>query len=205
MKCRHCKDKFIPKVFNIKYCDKELCRSEMIGTILSKVKAKKVKDQAEVFKDMETRVKAPDRKKELGKEVRLLARKIDNYFGFMCIDCGNPYGKQQDAAHLHNSGGNENITYNLHNLHSARAHCNRFSSEHKVGYRKGIEERYGKEYLEYIDIEIPKKYKYIGLNNLEIKEKLAIVRKLNREFDTFKLYSGRQARRMFNKIIGIYK
>ena len=204
MKCKSCKSKFEQKYFLQKYCNDDTCQNLMIKEALKKSKAKKVKEQAKNFKDMEKRVKSPDRKKELGLQVRLLARKIDNYFNFMCVDCGNPYGKQQDAAHLHNSGGNENITYNLHNLHSARSHCNRFSSEHKVGYRIGIERRYGKEYLDYIDFEIPKEYKYIGLNSDEVIEKLKIVRKLNRDFDTFKLIDGIQARNLFNKIIGIY-
>lgn len=156
-------------------------------------------EKAEKNKDV------PNRKKDLQKEINILSRKIDSYFNHKCIDCGNEFGKQTDAAHLHNVSGNENIRYNLHNLHSARSHCNRFSSEHKVGYRKGIKKRYGKEYLNYIDFEMPKKYNYLGLLDSEVKEKLKIVRRLNRTFNTFELKDGIQARNMFNNLIGIYK
>jgi hypothetical protein len=149
--------------------------------------------------------KIPKRKLDLQKEINKLSRMIDKHFEFKCIDCDNPFGKQTDAAHLHNVQGNENIRYNLHNLHSARTHCNKFNSEHKVGYRKGIAKRYGNEYLEFIDVELPKKYKYLGLLDNEVKEKLSIVRKLIRDFETFNLKDGIQAREMFNKIIGIYK
>jgi len=149
--------------------------------------------------------KTPNRKLDLQKEVNLLARKIDKHFNYKCIDCDKVFGKQTDAAHLHNVQGNENIRYNLHNLHSARSHCNKYSSEHKVGYRKGIIKRYGERYLDYIEFEIPQSYNYIGLLDNEVAEKLKIVRKLNREFDTFVLIDGRQARDLFNKIIGIYK
>lgn len=147
----------------------------------------------------------PNRKIDLQKAINKLSRLIDAKFNYKCIDCDNEFGKQTDAAHFHNSQGNENIRYNLHNLHSARSHCNQFSSEHKVGYRKGIIKRYNEDYLNYIDIELPKQYKYIGLLDNEVKDKLKIVRKLIREFDTFVLTDGKQARDLFNKIIGIYK
>jgi len=203
-RCKSCRQKFEQYAFNNKYCKEIDCQTEKAMMLLSKKKENQAKKVDVKFQEMKLRVKTPDRKKELGLQIRLLARKIDNYFNYLCVDCGKPYGKQQDAAHLHNSGGNENITYNLHNLHSSRSHCNRFSSEHKVGYRKGIEERYGAKYLDYIDFELPKIYKYIGLLDNEVIEKLAIVRKLNREFETFKLSNAIDARSNFNNIIGIY-
>ena len=147
-------------------------------------------------------------KEKLEKEVNKLARKIDAYFGYGCIDCGRGYGKQTDAAHFHNKKGNENIRYNLHNLHSARSECNRFDSEHKVGYRKGLIERYGEEYLQMVDTEIGLHYPYLGLNEIEIKESLKIVRKLNREFDNHTKgndLDGAMMRSYFNEVIGIYK
>jgi hypothetical protein len=56
-----------------------------------------------------------------------------------------------------------------------------------------------------VDIGLQAKYKYIGLKENEIADKLAIVRKLIRDFDTFKLNDGAHARDLFNSIIGIYK
>lgn len=205
LKCKSCKEPHTPFSSLDNWCKKIDCQTKKALFLLEK---KKVQDQkvSEVkFKEMEIRVKAPARKKDLQKDINKLARLIDSKFNYKCIDCGKEYGKQTDAAHLHNSQGNENIRFNLHNLHSAKSDCNQFSSEHKVGYRKGIEKRYGAEYLNYIDNEIPLKFKYIGLLENEVKEKLSIVRKLIRTFDTFKLIDGIQARNMFNTIIGIYK
>jgi len=165
----------------------------------------KVSEPRKSLEKAEKERKIPKRKLDLQKEINKLSRMIDKHLGFKCIDCDNPFGKQTDAAHLHNVQGNENIRYNLHNLHSARTHCNKFSSEHKVGYRKGIAKRYGNEYLDFIDVELPKKYKYLGLLDSEVKEKLAIVRKLIRDFKTYELKNGIQAREMFNNKIGIYK
>jgi len=197
-RCKTCKELFDPKVFLQKNClEKDKC---IKAELELKQKASKKK-----FKAMEQRVKAPIRKKDLQKDINKLARLIDAKFNYKCIDCGKEYGKQVDAAHLHNSQGNENIRFNLHNLHSAKSDCNQYSSEHKVGYRIGIEKRYSKEYLHYIDFELPLKYKYIGLLDNEVVEKLKIVRKLIRTFDTFKLKDGKQARDLFNTLIGIYK
>ena len=69
-------------------------------------------------------------------------------------------------------------------MHSARSECNKYSDNHKTGYREGIIERYSAEYMDRID-GLDLKYKDIKLTNKEVAEKLKIVRKLNREFDTY--------------------
>lgn len=207
MRCKKCKIKFEPKVFLQKHCmeNTDCINAELEHKKVIAKKRLKPKISDKAFKEMTARVKAPARKKDLQKDINKLSRLIDAKFNYKCIDCGKEYGKQIDAAHLHNVSGNENIRFNLHNLHSAKSDCNQYSSEHKVGYRKGIEKRYGKEYLNFIDLELPLKYKYLGLLDNEVADKLKIVRKLIRDFDTFKLVDGIQARDMFNKIIGIYE
>lgn len=207
MRCKECNIKFEQYAFNNKFCKALNCQTAKAMFLLDKKKEqdRKPKLSKEQFKEMAARVKAPNRKLDLQKDINKLSRLIDAKFNYKCIDCGKEYGKQIDAAHLHNVSGNENIRFNLHNLHSAKSDCNQYSSEHKVGYRIGIEKRYSKEYLNFIDLELPLKYKYLGLLDNEVAEKLKIVRKLIRTFDTFKLVDGIQARNMFNKIIGIYE
>lgn len=211
MRCIHCEETFDQYEFNNKYCKEIDCQTAKAMALLNKKKAsdkkkreKMTATQTQDFKAMKIRVEAPKRKGDLQKEINKLARQIDYYFSFNCIDCGKQMLKQVHGAHFHNVGGNENIRYNLHNIHSATSQCNKFSSEHKVGYREGIILRYGDDYLEFIDTEIPKTYKYIGLNETEVIEKLAIVRKLNRDFNTFSFTDGFAAREMMNKLIGIY-
>lgn len=208
MRCKHCKEKFEVKKFNQKFCkgNTDCLTAEAMFLLNQKKKADEKKWRKE--KKEKLPILYPRKYKNLlQSQINLLARKIDGYFGYLCIDCGKPYGKQTDAAHLHNSQGNENIRYNLHNLHSAKSDCNRWSSEHKVGYRKGIIERYGEEYLNYIDIELPKIYAYLGLNEVEVYEALAKVRKCIREFDKHieQFNNGKEARDYFNKKIGIYE
>lgn len=197
MKCPYCEIKFKPTAFNQKSCRGEECFPKEVVALMKKNNDKKWKAKKDEYKKV-------DRTTDLQKAVNQLARKIDEHFSFNCIDCNKPFNELIDAAHLHNSQGNENIRFNLHNLHSARRHCNFYNSEHKVGYRVGLEQRYGKEYLEMVE-NLGLKYPHIGLNHVEISEKLAIVRKLIRDFDTFILTDGSQARTMFNKIIGIYE
>ena len=205
-RCKNCKELFEVKRFNSKYCDKVDCKTVEAMQNLEKLKQKEQKDWTKRKKEKKITTHSKEYKAELQNQINLLARKIDGHFKYDCIDCGKPYGKQVDGAHKNNVGGHENIRYNLHNIHSARAFCNQRSSEHKVGYSLGLEERYGFEYREYVEFEIDKVYKYIGLNSIEIYESLKIVRKLNRDFekhtDNFK--DGREAREYFNNIIGIY-
>lgn len=205
LKCRNCKKQHTPFNGLDNWCKELDCQTAKAMHLLDQKKKKEKEKIDKRFEKMKLEVKTPGRKVQLQKEVNKLSRLIDSRFGFLCIDCGKNFGKQTDAAHLHNSKGNENIRYNLHNLHSARSDCNQYSSEHKVGYRKGIKERYGERYLEYIVYKIPLEFKRISLFDTEVVEKLALVRKLIRDFDTFQLTSSISARIMFNRLIGIYK
>lgn len=140
-------------------------------------------------------------------EINKLARKIDSkLLHNTCMDCDKTLIgiKQVDGAHFTSVGSNPTIRYNLHNIHSARSDCNSYSDTHHEGYKEGIIKRYGKPYLNQIE-GLKLKYKIIKLSNKEVAEKLAIVRKLNRDFDTFEIIDGVSARDLFNKKIGIYK
>ena len=157
------------------------------------------------FKAAKIEVKIGENRRELQKNINLLSRMIDSSFGFTtCIDCGKPFGNQIDAAHFHNVKGHEQLRFNLHNLHSAKSDCNQFSSEHKVGYIKGLELRYGIDYLSQVEA-LKTEIKELKLNAVEIAEKLKLVRHIIRNFDKYKFDTSLIARNQFNKIIGIYE
>lgn len=145
-----------------------------------------------------------ENKRNFQNEINKLARKIDSHFYSVCIDCGNPFGKQIDGSHYHNVSGNENIRYNLHNIHAARQQCNQYQGGRKEEYFEGLIRRYDVDYAEYVKYELPKKYPYIGLKAKDYVEKLKIVRKLIRTFDKFIFENAKEARENLNKIIGIY-
>lgn len=207
-KNQNCRDKFDTKYFLQKHCmEKDECiRLEL------EYKKEQVNKQQKKDWDKEKKEKAPylyprKYKNLLAQEIQKLARQIDNYFKFDCIDCGKPYGKQQDGGHFNSKGKNMSIAWNLHNIHSQKSDCNRngLGGGRERQYYNGLIERYGVKYAEYVDTGLQKEFEYIGLLDTEIAEKLAIVRKLNREFDTFVLTSSISARCMFNNLIGIYK
>jgi hypothetical protein len=140
----------------------------------------------------------------LQNEINKLSRMIDAKFGYTtCIDCGKPFGSQTDGAHFTSVGSNNSIRYNLHNLHSAKSDCNKYSDKHHQGYTIGLEQRYGKAYLTLVE-ELPIRYKYIKVSAVEVYEKLKLVRSLVKNFDTFKAENAIEMREMMNNIIGIY-
>ena len=212
-RCKNCNTKFEQYQFLNKFCKDIDCQVQKSLYLVDKMQKQKIKQQAdkikEIDKDCRERKKAlyPEKhKKPLQDGINLLARKIDNYFGFSCIDCERPLKEGEiHGAHRHNVGGNENIRFNLHNVHSSTDYCNMFNTEHKPDYDKGLKKRYNEEYFNYVYYEMKLEYKSIHLMTHEIDEALKIVRKLNRNFDTMVFDNAISARNILNNIIGIYK
>ncbi|WP_288981197.1 recombination protein NinG [uncultured Flavobacterium sp.] len=143
-------------------------------------------------------------KQKLQGLINKLARMIDLKFGFVtCIDCDKTFGEQVDGAHFHSVGGNSSTRYNLHNIHSAKSHCNKYSDKHKEGYILGLKMRYDEEYYQMVE-SLPFQYQYIKLGSTEIVYRLKIVRGIIRNFHLYNFGSSIEARNEFNKIIGIY-
>lgn len=163
------------------------------------------KKRKDAIKEMLPTVYAKEYKSDLQREINKLSKIIDAKFGFKtCIDCGKPFRKQIDAAHFHSRGSNHSLSYNLHNLHSAKSDCNQYSDKHHSGYCSGLKARYCEDYFNYVNVDIVLKFKHVKLTPNEVVEKLAIVRKLIRDFDTFQFTSAINARNVLNEIIGIY-
>jgi len=208
-KCPHCLIKFKPTRFLQKNCEQtEECRTHAIQTVLEKnrklAETKEKKDWEEKKKVLKVNTHSKEYKKEFQDNINLLSRMIDLRFEYhTCIDCDKGYGPQQDAAHFHGKGSNSTLRYHLHNLHSANSHCNRFSDVHHVNYKIGLEKRYGKEYLQYVE-GLKINIKEIDLSNQDIVDKLKLVRNIIRNFDTYKFESSLDARTLFNNLIGIY-
>lgn len=206
-RCKCCKEKFEPKYFLQKFC---MTKDECIAAFTEWHKDHKQKEtdkkRNKEKKELKIKVYSKEYKKYLENEINKLARKIDAYFGYLCIDCGKDYGKQVDAAHYKNKGSNDTLRFNLHNLHSAKSDCNQYSSEHKTGYKKGLIERYGEAYEEYVDVKMGIEYSYLGLTEVQIYEALGRARKCIRNFDKeiIRFKNGKEARDYFNKEIEIY-
>lgn len=201
MRCKNpnCKEKFKPKYFLQKHCmEKDEC-------IKLEIAFKKKEKEKTDFKEMKIEAYGKEHRSALQDEINKLSRMIDAKFGYTtCIDCNKPFTGQIDAAHFHSRKENSTLRYNLHNLHSANGYCNQYSENHKSGYKIGLIERYGPKYASYVIEEMRVIYPMIKLSNREVYEKLAIVRKLIRDFNTFVFQDAISAREQLNKIIGIY-
>lgn len=206
-KCKYCKEKFEYRFNTLeKACQKIDCKTKEVMSLMEKKRLQKKKAN-----DKEKKEKAPylnplKYKGILAKECQHLARLIDLKFNYNCIDCDKPFGNQQDGGHFNSKGKNMSLAWNLHNIHSQRSecNCNGLGGGRERQYYDGLIKRYGNEYAEMVDIGIQVKYRYVGLKENEIAEKIAIVRKLIRDFDTFVFEDGKHAREVLNKLIGIY-
>ena len=203
-KCKwsKCGKMFIPNIPLQPVCN-YMCA---VGYNKDKQEKKESEDINEKVKKMKINTHSEDRKSDLQDEINKLARKIDLKHGYYtCIDCQRTFecNGNQHGAHFNSVGSNSTLRYHLDNIHSANGHCNKFSDLHHTNYIKGLEKRYGTEYLKKVE-SLPLKYKSIHLTNQDITDKLKIVRLLNRTLHTYQFESAIEEREYFNKIINIY-
>ena len=206
-RCRCCNEQFVQVKFLQKYCKAKLdCK---VAEGLFNLEEQKKRDKKEWNKRkelMRPTTHSKENKAYLQTEINKLSKLIDSKYEYVtCIDCNKRFDNI-DAGHYIAVGANATLRYNLHNIHAQDRGCNRDERQgsRNTGYYKGLAERYGEEYAEYVDIGLQNKYKYLGLKEQDIADKLKLVRALVKNFDTYKFKDSLGARRMFNKLIGIY-
>jgi hypothetical protein len=212
MRCKNpnCKDKFEAKVFLQKFClEKDECIELALADKIAQIeKAKKKewdKEKDAIKKKNGWETKKPP-KNVLQDEINKLARVIDAHFKLPCISCGNTNDVKYDGGHRISVGACISIRYNLHNVRrQCSKNCNTSLAGNPDGYDEGLKKRYGLKYKNYVKYELRKIYPYMNLGSLDYPEKIKLVRKLIRDFDTFVLIDSIQARNMFNALINIYK
>lgn len=141
-------------------CLKPECLAE-IGR--RKVK-EEVKKEVKVLEEKQKDV--PYYKKKLQEKVQAIARCLD--FGKGCISCGKPPLGMVYGGHRWAKGDFSSIRFDLHNISSQCYSCNEKKSGNIDGYLKGLEERYGKEYRDYVN-SLPTLYPETKLNLHEIR------------------------------------
>jgi len=210
-KCKECGEKYEQYEFNNKWCKKVDCQTAKAMDYLDRKKKKQKQKQKQDWKQEKEKLRpfthSKENKAHLQSEINKLSKLIDKKFEYVtCIDCGKLLDNI-DAGHYIAVGANATLRYNLNNIHSQNRGCNRNERQgsRSTGYYKGLVERYGMEYAEMVDIELQNKYKYLGLKEQEIYDKLKVVRNLVKTFDTYKFANSLKAREMLNKLIGIYE
>tara|TARA_R110000868_G_scaffold30832_1_gene113637 strand:+ start:164 stop:796 length:633 start_codon:yes stop_codon:yes gene_type:complete len=207
-RCAICRKKF-DYAFNKfeKVCSNLECKQAYLPTLLEEMEV--IRQRAWKEKKAALRVEVPKKSNKvvLQAEINTLSREIDKRYGYLCIDCGKPFGKQTDASHFHNVGEVRlsNIRYNLHNVHSARSDCNQYHGGRKEGYYLGLVERYSQEYADWVKCDL----RLLGGSKLsanDFVDKIALVRKIIRDMDDkLPFINGKVARDYYNGLIGIYE
>ncbi len=74
----------------------------------------------------------------------------DRYF--KCIACGGIKGvKQMDAGHLYSAGEYNGLRFDLDNINGECRHCNSYSGDHLIKYRKNLILKIGNEAVENLE------------------------------------------------------
>ena len=139
-----------------------LCKSKCYPQWLMETEAGKIKMQKAILKATQPRKdfeKAKDTRKEQNTLKNLLInvrmqlhayiRKRD--IGKPCISCGVQWNDSFHCTHFYKSEMYSNLRFDVDNLHGGCPKCNLFLDGNESGYRVGLLNRYGKEFVDALD------------------------------------------------------
>ena len=214
-KRNHCGKKY--KLINLmkkkkcKFCKKEFEQRNSLQAVCGIYCAskyvdlkKKSKARSEHLIAKKSLLTHSDYQKLLEPLINKIARLID--YGIPCISCGKN-GKPQ-GGHYHSKGANNSIRFNLHNIHIQDYRCNVELSGNISGYNVGLIKTYGKEYKEYVELEMVEKFPIVKLSVEEIKEKIKISKMIIKDLEgNMKTSNAKERIRLrcdYNLQLGIY-
>jgi len=209
-KCKICSDKFEPKFFLQKYCDKLDCKVKWSIQESNRIKEKQAKEKKKIWNKEKIVIREKlkslsDWNNDLQKEINSIIRTIDAQHP--CISSQRDLGKSFDCGHLFSRGSNPHIRYHLFNMFAQSVHDNQHKSGNPLEFVNGIELTFGTEIKDYC-------LSLKGLPTLkltidEIKEKIPIARSilkwLKLQDRKFTIEERISLRKEFNKKIGIYE
>ena len=167
MRCKNCKDKFEPKWFNWKYCDKDLCHNLGVKELVKKEREKKAKqERKEKKKAKEALLTHRDYLKLFQTVFNSYIRTRDK--DLPCISCGKNNEKQFHAGHYRSVGSCPELRFNELNVWRQCATCNTYLHGNLIEYRKELINRIGVEKVEWLEGYQPSNKMLIS----EIKEKI---------------------------------
>lgn len=156
-KCLNCKEKFIPVNQTNTVCSPK-CALEYTKAVKKKKEDKEWKEKKSVLRDKLKTLGQyeAEAKKSFQKWVRMRDT------GKPCISCGNKSPKEWHGSHYFDANRFSALIFDERNCHAACDYCNVYLAGNLIGYRKGLIERYGKEYVEQLESESDSKrvYKY---------------------------------------------
>lgn len=164
-RCKVCKQRFEPKYKAMQpVCNEAECITKW--HIMNRDKNLKNLQKIDNRERKERLKDVPYYKKKLQDKVQAIARHLD--FGKGCISCGKPPLGMIYGGHRWAKGDYSQVRLDLHNISAQCFSCNDRKSGNIDGYLKGLQERYGVEYKEYVQ-SLPVLYTEIKYNLHEIK------------------------------------
>lgn len=205
--CKHCKKKFVQKTFNLRYCcETEECREACAKYVLEKKKRaieKKTKERSkERLRVMKENI--TNYKKLLQDDVNQIAKLID--FGLKGLHVSSPYDTEIQAGHVYSVKNNEQMRFNLHNIHRQGAKSN-MALVYDEEFRDALIDEYGNDY--FLFIKGLKKQPLQRIKQHEYKEyherALSIIKRLKKDLKQRSLTERIELRNEINRELGIYE
>lgn len=116
---------------------------------VKKVKQAKVEERAQIKTRKEKALTISQRRARAQIEVNAYVRLRDA--GLPCISCGRHHEGQWHAGHYRSRGAAVNLALDPRNIHRQCAPCNNHRHGNAIGYRAGLLERYGLEFVEALE------------------------------------------------------
>ncbi len=172
MRCKHCRNKFEPIRFNMKYCLKDECVRVWVESEKAK-QWKKTKQKAKL--DLMT----------LSDYLKLAQQVFNKWInlrdkGKPCISCDKPITGRVNASHFWNANNHYNVRFNEDNVHSSCITCNQFLSGNLLEYRTRLISKIGKQRFNILEAESKQTRKF---TIEELKEIIAIYKKKIKEYE----------------------
>lgn len=170
MRCKNCKDKFEPRKFNWKYCEKEECNTIGIKELLDKSRKQQQKQQRKQKAQIKESIMThSDWLKRLEKVFNEYIRKRD--INKPCVSCGAKAGTfTLSAGHFYSAGNYSFLRFNEINVHGqCWYNCNKNKHGNIAEYRQKITERISEEELKWLD---ENRHNDLKMSIEEIKEQI---------------------------------
>lgn len=204
--CKHCRKKFIQKTFNLRYCcETEECREACARYVLGRKRAieKKTKERSkERLRVMKENI--TNYKKLLQEDVNQIAKLID--FGLKGLHVSGSYDAEIQAGHVYSVKNNEQMRFNLHNIHRQGAKSN-MALVYDEEFRDALIDEYGNDY--FLFIKGLKNQPLPRIKQHEYKEyherALSIIKRLKKDLKQRGLAERIELRNEINRELGIYE
>lgn len=204
--CKHCRKKFTAKIFNYRYCEQtEQCKEAGTEFKIKKAIEQGRKNIQKAKKEKYAKIKdnVTDYKKFLQDDVQKISKLID--YGLRGLhETPSDTGIIQ-SGHVYSKKNNEQMRFNLHNLHRQGAKSN-MALVYDEEFRDGLISEYGIDYFNFI--KSLKQQPLPKIKQNEYKEyhfkALGIIKRLQLTLTNYSKKERLELRNSINKELSIY-